>query len=125
MLTLTSANWYFGVYTEECTSSYFAQPGISVVDPSPISVLQNKREEHCKQRRKLRRQLPLNPIHLTDTSAADLPVSFHVTKKAYPAIRYLIHILTVDAVFFLQEAAFALSNISSKQIKGGKKIIRY
>ncbi len=109
---------FWGLYRRVHLSSFFAQPGISVVDPFPISALQNKKGEHYKRRRKLR-QLPLNPIHLTDTSAADLPVSFHVTKKAYPAICHLIHIRTVDAFFFfLQEAAFALSNISPKQIKG-------
>ncbi len=112
---------FWGLYRRVHLSSFFAQPGISVVDPFPISALQNKKGEHYKRRRKLK-QLPLNPIHLTDTSAADLPVSFHVTKKAYPAICHLIHIRTVDAFFFPSRGSVCLvKHFSQTNKREGRK----
>lgn len=46
-------------------------------------MLSTSRKEKLHYDRKpwTRRQPPLNPIHLTDTSATDLPVSFDVTKS--------------------------------------------
>lgn len=90
---------FWGLYRRVHLSSFFAQPGM-VVDPSPISVLQNKKSNIINGRSKLKRQLLLNPIHLTDTSAADLPVSFRVTKN-----------ILLSTTWFIseQQACFPLS----------------
>lgn len=41
----------------------------------------NKTKLHYERKKQTKRQPPLNPFHLTDTSATDLPVSFDVTKS--------------------------------------------
>lgn len=47
----------------------------------PMLSASHKERPHYERKRQTRRQPPLNPIHLTDTSATDLPVSFDVTKS--------------------------------------------
>lgn len=56
-----------------------------------------KEKLHYERKQQTRRQPPLNPIHLTDTSATDLPVSFDVTKSM--SLHIAIHSPTRDAFY--------------------------
>lgn len=63
-----------------CHHSWRYVKVLSRTEP-PMLPTSQKEKRHYERKQQSRRQPPLNPIHLTDTSATDLPMSFDVTKS--------------------------------------------